>query len=376
MKKLYSLLLIFLLISCSTTNESTQIAETPETPETTTTVSNIESNADTTSTTISTDDEQTIIESYNYDPEKMSPFTGLELSPEIWLKRPRRVIAFKVDNNLNARPQSGLQEADTVMEILVEGGMTRFLAFFMDKASSYVGPIRSARPTDPTLVRPYGGILVVSGATAGLIPAIRALGVPVLEEVRAPTMFRIANRNAPHNLYADTELVRENIDERGYLFTQNVEPLYRFGNDQTNWSDDAGRVTIKYSEFTTVIWKQDGEQYSRFIVDGYSPSKDAEAHNFITRDGYTDILNTSTIVIIQGPLYNDEATTLPSVLTVGVGPLTIISNGKYIQGTWRRNDIADPFEFYDNDTNKIQVPPSKQWIHLLPIDGSVDISEK
>ena len=45
MKKFYCLLLIFLLISCSTTNESTQIAETPET---TTTVSNIESNADTT----------------------------------------------------------------------------------------------------------------------------------------------------------------------------------------------------------------------------------------------------------------------------------------------------------------------------------------
>ena len=374
MKKFYSLLLIFLLISCSTTNESTQITETVET---TTTLSSIdESSEDTTTTTTDTNDDETIIESYNYDPEKMSPFTGLELSPEIWLKRPRRVIAFKVDNNLNARPQSGLQEADTVMEILVEGGMTRFLAFFMDKASSYVGPIRSARPTDPTLVRPYGGILVVSGATAGLIPAIRDLGVPVLEEVRAPTMFRIANRNAPHNLYADTELVREYIDARGYLFNQNVEPLYRFGNDQTNWSDDAGRVTIKYSEFTTVIWKQDGEQYSRFIVDGYSPTKDAEAHNFITRDGYTDILNTSTIVIIQGPLYNDEATTLPSVLTVGVGPLTIISNGKYIQGTWRRNDIADPFEFYDNDTNKIQVPPSKQWIHLLPIDGSVNISEK
>ena len=374
MKKFYSLLLIFLLISCSTTNESTQITETVET---TTTLSSIdESSEDTTTTTTDTNDDETIIESYNYDPEKMSPFTGLELSPEIWLKRPRRVIAFKVDNNLNARPQSGLQEADTVMEILVEGGMTRFLAFFMDKASSYVGPIRSARPTDPTLVRPYGGILVVSGATAGLIPAIRDLGVPVLEEVRAPTMFRIANRNAPHNLYADTELVREYIDARGYLFNQNVKPLYRFGNDQTNWSDDAGRVTIKYSEFTTVIWKQDGEQYSRFIVDGYSPTKDAEAHNFVTRDGYTDILNTSTIVIIQGPLYNDEATTLPSVLTVGVGPLTIISNGKYIQGTWRRNDIADPFEFYDNDTNKIQVPPSKQWIHLLPIDGSVNISEK
>ena len=374
MKKIYSLLLILLLISCSTTNESTETAETVAT--TTTISSNDETSADTTLTTTEENDDQTIIESYTYDSEKMSPFTGLVLSPEIWLKRPRRVIAFKVDNNLNARPQSGLQEADTVMEILVEGGMTRFLAFFMDKTSSYVGPIRSARPTDPTMVRPYGGILVVSGATAGLIPTIRELGVPVLEEVRAPTMFRIANRNAPHNLYADTELVREYIDEKGYLFNQDVTPLYKFGNDQTNWLEGAGRVTIEYSEFTTVIWKQDGEQYSRFIVDGYSPIKDAQPHNFITRDGYTDILNTPTIVIIQGPLYNDEATTLPSVLTVGVGPLTIISNGKYIEGTWRRNDIADPFEFYDNDTNKVQVPPSKQWIHLLPIDGSITISDK
>ena len=105
----------------------------------------------------------------------------------------------------------------------------------MDKTSSYVGPIRSARPTDPNLVRPYGGILVVSGATAGLIPAIRELGVPVLEEVSAPTMFRIANRKAPHNLYADTELVREYIDQKGFLFNQDVNPLYDFGNDQSNW---------------------------------------------------------------------------------------------------------------------------------------------
>ena len=292
MKKFGLILLAFLLILCNSSNESTEVVDT------TTTAINEENSIDegdvtTTSPTDSPSD-TSIVENYEYDKEKMSPFTGLELSPELWLKRPRRVIAFKVDNNLNARPQSGLQEADTVMEILVEGGMTRFLAFYMDRTSSYVGPIRSARPTDPNLVRPYGGILVVSGATAGLIPAIRELGVPVLEEVSAPTMFRIANRKAPHNLYADTELVREYIDARGYLFNQNVEPLYRFGNDQTNWSDDAGRVTIKYSEFTTVIWKQDGEQYSRFIVDGYSPTKDAEAHNFITRDGYTDILNTSS----------------------------------------------------------------------------------
>ena len=40
-------------------------------------------------------------------------------------------------------------------------------------------------------------------------------------------MFRISNRNAPHNLYADTELVRDVITDKGYYFLQpGPEPLY------------------------------------------------------------------------------------------------------------------------------------------------------
>jgi len=251
--------------------------------------------------------------------------------------------------------------------------MTRFLAFFHDKSSTYLGPVRSARPTDPTVIRPYGGTLVVSGATGGLIPTIRESGVPVLEETGAPAMFRISNRNAPHNLYADTELVRDVINDKGYYFLQpGPEPLYSFGNDQTNWDEGAARITIKYSEFTTVIWKLGESSYERFIIDGYAPNKEAVAHNFITQDGnYTDILKTQTVVVIQGPLYNDENTTLPSILTVGVGPVTVFSDGKVIEGTWRRNDIKEPFTFTDSEQNAIHVPPSTQWVHIVPTDGEI-----
>ena len=213
MKKSLITLLLLALVSCSSGDEISEDSNTSVSNDTPTTTSSSQKSDDTT-TTSTTDP----VFAYTFDVEKMSPFTGKELPPETWLLRPKRVIAFKIDNNINARPQSGLQEADAVHEILVEGGMTRFLAFFMDKTSAYLGPIRSARPTDPTLVRPYGGTLVVSGATDGLIPAIRDLGVPVLEEQRAPAMFRISERKAPHNLYADTELVRERINDRGFFF--------------------------------------------------------------------------------------------------------------------------------------------------------------
>jgi len=367
MKKIFLVLLILSLIACSSEAE---IAD----DQVTTTSTNVASEESTNTTLVNTPEENTpIFEEYLFDVERMSALTGLEIAPELWLKRPRRVLAFKIDNSINARPQSGLQEADAVFELLVEGGMTRFLAFFHDKSSTYLGPVRSARPTDPTVIRPYGGTLVVSGATGGLIPTIRESGVPVLEETGAPAMFRISNRNAPHNLYADTELVRDVITDKGYYFLQpGPEPLYSFGNDQTKWDEGAARITIKYSEFTTVIWKLGESSYERFIIDGYAPNKEAVAHNFITQDGnYTDILKTQTVVVIQGPLYNDENTTLPSILTVGVGPVTVFSDGKVIEGTWRRNDIKEPFTFTDPEQNPIHVPPSTQWVHIVPTDGEI-----
>ena len=360
--KLRLLLVFILIVSCSATDtiEESVVGTTVSTTTTTFAVS------DSTTTT------EAVI-SYKFDIERMSPLTGKEIPPELWLNRPKRVLAFKIDNNINARPQSGLQEADSVFEILVEGGMTRFLAFFLDNTSKYLGPIRSARPTDPTVVRPYDGTLVVSGATDGLIPTIRELGVPVLEEVTAPAMFRIGSRKAPHNLYADTELVREVVDSRGFKFLQpGPQPLYPFGFNQNNWDSGANKITIQYSEFTTVIWKLDGNRYSRFIIDAYSSDKDAVAHNFISQDGnYSDILSTETIVVIQGALYKDKATTLPSILTVGIGDLFIFNDGKYVQGNWRRTDISENFEFFDLNQNPIEVPPSSQWIHVIPNEGQI-----
>ena len=360
--KLRLLIVFILIVSCSATDTVEE-----------TVVDTIQKNTTTTLTITESSSTTEAVIAYEFDIEKMSPLTGKEIPPELWLNRPKRVLAFKIDNNLNARPQSGLQEADSVFEILVEGGMTRFLAFFLDNTSKYLGPVRSARPTDPTVIRPYDGTLVVSGATDGLIPSIRELGVPVLEEVSVPAMFRIGSRKAPHNLYADTELVREIIDSKGFKFLQpGPQPLYSFGLNQNNWSEGANKITIQYSEFTTVIWKTDGDRYSRFIIDGYSSENEAVAHNFISQDGnYTDILSSETIVVIQGALYKDTATTLPSILTVGIGDLFIFNDGEYVQGTWRRTDISDSFEFFDTNQEPIEVPPSSQWIHIVPNEGQI-----
>ena len=91
MKKSYIVLLVLILISCSTGNnivEEVSVLETSETSSTTTSLKPSEDLA-TTSTTEP-------VFAYTFDVEKMSPFTGLELQPEIWLQRPKRVIAFNI----------------------------------------------------------------------------------------------------------------------------------------------------------------------------------------------------------------------------------------------------------------------------------------
>ena len=65
-----------------------------------------------------------------------SPFTG-EPVPAL-----NRVLAVKIDNIVNARPQTGLTHADIVYVLPVEGGLSRFLAVFSSHYPRVIGPVR------------------------------------------------------------------------------------------------------------------------------------------------------------------------------------------------------------------------------------------
>ncbi|MGI6662431.1 MAG: DUF3048 domain-containing protein [Bacillota bacterium] len=72
-----------------------------------------------------------------------SPLTGQPMVS------PGSPVAVAIDNNPDARPQTGLTEADIVYEVPAEGGITRFLALFHSR-SPEVGRDRCAAP-GPTL---------------------------------------------------------------------------------------------------------------------------------------------------------------------------------------------------------------------------------
>jgi Protein of unknown function (DUF3048) N-terminal domain/Protein of unknown function (DUF3048) C-terminal domain len=133
-------------------------------------------------------------------PPLLSPFTG-EPVPSL-----NRVLAVKIDNIVNARPQTGLTRADIVYVLPVEGGLSRFLAVFSSHYPPVIGPVRSAREDDLELLRQFGRpAFAYSGATATLLPYIqRTARIVNLYSGITHGYYRDNSRIAPYNLYAHT----------------------------------------------------------------------------------------------------------------------------------------------------------------------------
>jgi hypothetical protein len=329
----------------TTTSTSTTLATTTTTEATTTT---------TRPTTTTVDD------------RPRSPINGLPIDDAEALER--RVLAIKIDNHWNARPQSGILEADAVFEIRVEGGLTRFMTVFHSSDSEYLGPIRSGRPSDAALVRPYEAVLVISGGQPWIRAGISGLGVNYIGDVR-PGMFRVSERFAPHNLYGNTVELRGVADDRGLADEPPPVPLWEFG-EVTEDGEDAAAIRFTFSDTTTTEWVWDGTEYLRH--------NGGEQSNWVTPEGETEQITSELLIAIVGDQYvasppsGSSGSSVPATSTIGEGPFFIFTEGRVIEGTWARDDASEPFRLADAEGEELVVPAGKPWISVVPDNGNIE----
>ena len=143
-----------------------------------------------------------------YDPlpalDGVAALTGLAADATV-AQRP--VLAVKIDNYGAARPQWGLDQADAVLEVNVEG-VSRFIALFHSDLPPKLGPVRSARTGDLDLLTAMNRpVFAFSGANPGVTQWIAsAAGSGVLVDFSAqhsPCYSRSPDRAGPHNLLLD-----------------------------------------------------------------------------------------------------------------------------------------------------------------------------
>ena len=88
-----------------------------------------------------------------------------------------RPIAVMIDNNVDARPQAGINKAYMVYEIIVEGGETRLMALFKNVNVDKIGPVRSSRHYFLDYALEHDAIYVHFGWSPQAESDIKTLGV-------------------------------------------------------------------------------------------------------------------------------------------------------------------------------------------------------
>lgn len=345
---------LFLITACSSPESTPTVLAAPSPSPTV---------AETTTTTVPPTTTTSTSTTTTVPKGPVSPLDGLPVDDPTLVDR--RVLAVKIDNHWDARPQSGIQEADAVYELLVEAGLTRFIALFHQSDAAYLGPMRSGRPTDPTLLKPLGATFTISGAQDWVINRIVSAGVSIIGEVR-PATYRISSRFAPHNLYVDTAALREYADEHGYA---DDPPPDLFAWDP--WTDEAGEeataITFDWSPGLEVRWDWTGEHYLRYT--GGDP------HEWMPQDGNPEQISTDTLVVIFATRYtaspSGAGSSVPAMETVGTGRALVFSGGEVREGTWSRESIEVPFELTSPDGSMLTVPPGRPWISVFPDSRSV-----
>jgi len=289
----------------------------------------------------------------------VSPVSGLPVASSSLVDR--KLIAVKVDNHWNSRPQSGLEHADAVFELVVEAGITRFIALFHHSDSPWVGPVRSLRPTDWTLVKPLNGALTISGGQPWIVDGALSNSVPLIGDMGPPLTARWRDRSAPHNLYANTAEARRIAEDRG--LDQNPPPtLFNRGPSTASPMDVATYIFLDWTDTTDVVWHWDGSQYLR-SVEGVS-------HQLIAQDGTTTQIAADVLVVLMAERYtacpSGDGSCVPAWHTTGENRAIVFAEGLAQEGRWSRADVGDWFTLTGTGGEPMAMPAGRTWIMIYP----------
>lgn len=281
--------------------------------------------------------------------------TSLETLPS------HRMLAFAIDNSPEARPQSGLQAADLVVEMPVEGGITRLLAFYYHAEGVRIGPIRSARPYLISKAREYEAVFIHAGQSPQAAEYFIKTKAEHIDEIPSTEGFwREKTRNAPHNLYTSTKNILDQLKTKGLNGTKSVNGL-KFANTEFISGQDSKKLTIFYRSGEIIYdYQMLDKNYLRFIgekahIDGDS-NMPLRIKNIIVQFVSTNVLDG------VGRL---------SVKLEDKGRCLISSGGKIIDGIWEKtkNDVT---HYYDDKGVEIILPTGQTWIEIVPNNVEID----
>jgi DUF3048 family protein len=291
------------------------------------------------------------------------PLTGLESGAV----PAHPALAVKIENSLDARPQTGLGAADIVWEQVVEGGISRYVAVYHSTLPAELGPIRSTRPMDPAITGPLHGLFAASGGQAEYLDAVAGAGLQVLTFDGGDDGFhRIDTRYAPHNVYAAPQALLAQADA-GHL----ADPVPQFDvavaaeqGTAVLAGTPANVLELTLSGVSRPQWTWNPPDGRWLRAEGSTPALEADG----TQLGATNVVVLRVDVVDTGGV-DPAGNPIPETVLVGSGEALVASGGKTVAATWVKNSATDRLVLRDATGNPVRLAPGRTWVELVPNRG-------
>lgn len=293
------------------------------------------------------------------------PLTGVLVENEEDLKL--RPIAVMIDNEINARPQSGLLDAEIVYEIPVEGNITRYMAIYHHNHTDKIGPVRSARPYFIDKALEFNAVYVHCGGSPQALQDLATMKVNTLNDLKgSPCFWRSNDRKMPHNLYTSIKLMREVMEKNKYN-NKTAPEYFKFSEEFLN-SDGkpTAGISFNYSKNYIVGYEYDEKDRLYYRTINGSRLKDKESGKDISTTNIIVEKTTSRVLDKVGRL---------EVKTLGKNRGYYLTGGKLIEIEWSKSDRSAKTLYKDLKGNEITLNKGVTWIQVVPDNVRIEIKE-
>ncbi len=291
-----------------------------------------------------------------------APLTGMGTHEEL----PKRVVMVMVNNDPKARPQSGLDKADIVYEILAEGAITRFVGIYHSEKPNIVGPVRSIRPYYIDIGSGFDAIMVHAGGSPAALKTLSSKGMAHLDEIynAGGSFWRDKSRKAPHNLYTDIDKIWSGAKKLGFRMEAEIPELKFKPEGEEAKGTDATKVDVNITSQYKVSYEYDAENKR------YKRLTSGQPHNDLTTGQQLTAVN---VLLISSPHKILDKEGRRDVDVFGPGKGYLLQHGKVQEVTWERK--GGLIRAYI-DGKEEPMYPGNTWVNIIPSVPSLSESVK
>lgn len=282
-----------------------------------------------------------------------------------------RPIAVMIDNDdKNARPQMGLNDAYLIYELAVEGGATRFMALFRNADTPKIGPVRSSRHYFLDYLMENDGIYTHYGWSPRAITDISAFGINKINGVLGGDgniFWREQKFKGDwHSAYTSIKNIKEMAGDKGYALETSHKNGILYAEQYISLPTEnvANTISLPYSTFYRT-------GYTYNVTTGlYEKSINDQPH--VMQDGLVVSVKNVIVELISDTSLGD-GTDRRDINTTGAGKGYYFTGGAYEEITWSKASRSANTVYKKADGTDLLINPGNTIVNVISPSAAIVI---